>query len=187
MYYVPFFRHLGCVCDDGFVGPLCEFADQGLEAPSCNLQCKNHGICRKGAKDLSVLDRFGVGHRRALESNRHLLQGEAFNDEFEHCVCPAGFAGLQCEFKVDVCPGEEHVCLNGGECNLISAGGNEVDFQCDCSSAKAHGSRFAGDFCEMESTEYCTVDRIRPQSGLGQQTFCTNRGSCLELVQHGQR
>lgn len=128
-----------------------------------------------------------MGHRHVLESNRHLLEGEAYSEDFEHCVCPAGFAGLQCEFKVDVCPGGEHVCLNGGGCNLNSLSDNGVAFQCDCSSAKSHGSRFAGDFCEMESTEYCTVDRMRPQSGLGQDAFCTNGGACVELVQHGQR
>lgn len=135
-----------------------------------------------------MLNKFNMGHRHALDSHRYLLELDNYSEDFEHCVCPSGFAGLQCEYKVDVCPGGEHICLNGGECDLFSNGaGSTTAFRCDCSSAKAHGSRFAGEFCEMESTEYCTVDRKRPQSGLGQDAFCTNQGACLKLVQHGQR
>jgi hypothetical protein len=39
----------------------------------------------------------------------------------------------------------------------------------------------------MESTEYCTVNRMRPEKGLGQDAFCTNKGKCLQYVEHGQR
>ncbi|GAX19995.1 hypothetical protein FisN_1Lh531 [Fistulifera solaris] len=171
---------LGCHCNEGFVGPLCEFADQNLQVPTCSLQCKNHGVCRKGAKDVSMLDRFGLNK----DGHRHLA--EKYNEDFEHCVCPAGYAGLVCEYKVDVCPGGEHACLNGGECNLSTLDGGDITFKCDCSSAKASGSLFAGGFCEMESTEYCTVDRMRPDLGLGQDAFCTNKGKCLQYVEHGE-
>ena len=183
--FVVIFSRLGCRCDDGFVGPLCEFVDQNLEAPACTLQCKNHGICRKGAKDVSVLNKFNLSNRRALEGHRHL--GEAYSEDFEHCVCPDGYAGLQCEYKVDVCLDGEHVCLNGGRCSLSFVEGSDSAFTCDCSSARARGSLYAGDFCEMESTEYCTVDRTRPEKGLGQDAFCANKGSCLQLVEQGQR
>ena len=169
---------MGCICNDGFVGPICEFTDMGMDPPDCNLECYNHGICRKGAKDLSVLKKFGIHHR-------HLQLDKSYNEDFEHCVCPAGYAGLQCEFEVDVCPGSEHVCLNGGGCEPHMEG-NDLTFMCDCKSAKTKWDRFTGDYCEMQSTTFCTIDRQRTSGGKGYDAFCTNGGTCKGLVQHGQ-
>ena len=168
---------MGCVCNEGFVGPVCEFVDMELEPQECTLECFNHGICRKGAKDLTALKRFGI-------HNRHLIY-QAHSENFEHCVCPAGFAGLQCEYEVDICPGSDHVCMNGGECEP-TVDGDVLRFTCDCSMARTKTSRFAGSFCEMESTQFCTIDLEKTSRGKGQDAFCTNGGKCRSFVQHGQ-
>jgi len=156
-----------------------------LEMPECALECYNQGICRKGAKDLTILKTFGIENRHLLEHHRHLLDAPAYDDNFEHCVCPNGFGGLQCEHLVDICPGGKRVCLNGGECKAFVEG-DDLKFKCDCTMANSPTARYAGDYCEMESTEFCTVDRKRTARGQGQDAFCTNGGSCLGLVEHGQ-
>lgn len=179
---IVFNSHLGCVCDAGFVGPVCEFTDMGLNPPPCNLECFNMGVCRKGAKDLSVLKKFGI-----MPNNRALL--DQYNDDFEHCVCPSGYAGLQCEFKVDVCPGGNHVCLNGGSCTAQMGTENTdtMGFGCDCREAQTTETRFAGTFCEMESTSFCTVTGEKTIQGKGLDAFCTNGGGCKALVTDGQQ
>lgn len=163
------------------MGPLCEFEDNGHVVLECNLECRNHGICRKGAKDVSVLEKFAVGdgHNR----RRHLMQ--AFNEDFEHCVCPRGYVGLQCEYQLDMCPGGAHACLNGGECVTI-ADGSDVTYACNCATAQTDLTRFAGESCEMEATQFCTIDGGKSKSGRGVSNFCTNGGQCLEFVPYDE-
>lgn len=165
------------MCNEGFVGPVCEFVSLDREPPKCNLQCFNHGICRKGAKNLAVLRKFGISNRRHLQ---------AFNEDFEHCVCPAGYAGLQCEYQIDVCPGADHICLNGGRCGPFMDG-DRLQFICDCARARTARDRFAGLYCEMISTQFCTTDHQRTNQGRGQDAFCTNDGKCKALVEQGQQ
>jgi len=64
------------------------------------------GVCRNGAKDVGFLKKFKLGMTNVDLS---------YTDDFEHCVCPKGYVGLQCEHMVDVCPGGEHICMNGAE------------------------------------------------------------------------
>jgi len=168
---------LGCNCKDGYVGPICEFEDLGQDPPTCSLSCENHGICRKGAKDVSILEQYGI-HNRNLQ--------KAFAGDFEHCVCPRGFVGLQCEFQLDICPGGAHACLNGGDCVTIPNGNNakDINYGCDCSKAETQKTRFAGLSCEMESTEFCTVDGGKTRDGVGLESFCTNGGTCRAYVEY---
>jgi len=169
-------RHLGCNCKEGYVGPICEFEDLGQETPACLLQCENHGICRKGAKDISGLEEYGI-------DNSDLQQ--AYTEDFEHCVCPRGYVGLQCEYQLDICPGGAHACLNGGQCVALHPGSVLVDnrtYGCDCTKAETGDSRFAGLRCEMESTEFCTEDGSKSSTGVGLNNFCTNNGRCRDHV-----
>ena len=170
-------RHLGCNCQAGYVGPICEFEDVGQAPPECKLECENHGFCRKGIKDVSVLEKYGLGNRR---------MEDGYTDDFEHCVCPKGYVGLQCEFQLDICPGGVHACLNGGACVAIPNGSNprDVTYGCDCANAESRNSRFAGLSCEMESTEFCTLDHAKSTAGVGINSFCTNGGKCKAYVQH---
>jgi EGF-like domain len=174
-YVLSFFvvvRHLGCNCKTGYVGPVCEFEDNGETSIDCDLTCKNHGICRKGAKDVSLLKKFG------FDSNT----STAYNQDFQHCVCPRGYVGVQCEYQLDLCPGGVRACLNGGECVTVP-NGSTVEYACDCSNAQTAQSRFAGEFCEMESTQFCTIGGGKSVSGVGINAFCTNRGTCRKFVQ----
>jgi hypothetical protein len=177
--------HQGCTCPAGFVGPVCEFKDLDMEpVTTCNLPCHNHGICRKGAKDLSVLKQFGLLDRRHLQSS---LSPASYNHDFEHCVCPTGYVGLQCEYELDLCPGGQHACFHGGQCKPTLTGGDKskVSFTCDCEGASSLKSRFEGEFCEMESTQFCTVDGRKTRGGISRDAFCTNGGACRDLVEHG--
>lgn len=125
---------------------------------------------------MSVLEKYGI-------HNRHLEDG--YTEDFEHCVCPRGYVGLQCEFQLDICPGGAHACLNGGDCVTIPNGNNpqDVTYGCDCTNAETGTSRFAGESCEMESTEFCTVDGGKSSAGVGLNNFCTNGGTCKAYVQ----
>jgi hypothetical protein len=158
------------------VGPVCEFEDNGQNPEPCNLTCQNHGICRKGAKDVSLLTNVAINE--TLKTS--------YNEDFEHCVCPSGYVGLQCEYQLDQCPGGAHVCLNGGDC-ITSPNGTSVTYGCDCTNAETDTSRFAGAFCEMESTQFCTVDKSKTNADSGINAFCTNNGKCRDFVPHGQK
>lgn len=174
--YIIIFRHLGCNCPAGFVGPVCEFPDRGQEPVECNLQCHNHGICRKGAKDVSALQKYGLDTDMT----------KSFSEHFEHCVCPAGYVGLQCEYQMDLCPGGLHACLNGGEC-MSSVDRSSINYYCNCVDAEAPLSRFAGEFCEMESTQFCTLDGGKTRPGPGLNSYCTNGGTCRDFVPYESR
>lgn len=169
---------MGCDCPEGFTGPVCEFrAKEEKEHADCDLPCNNNGICRKGSKDLSLLDKFNVNRLDGTIDHSH-------NHDFEHCACPIGYVGLACEFKLDVCPGATHACMHGAECKpRVNRETHTLEFQCDCSKADEYGLRFAGKYCQFESTEYCTSDRTRPPRG--SDAFCVNGGECKGFVSNG--
>lgn len=151
-----------------------------MQHEGCDLACQNNGICRKGAKDLSVLENFNVN--RAEGSLVH----SSHNDDFEHCVCPIGFVGLTCEFRLDVCPGGTHACMHGAECkHRVNTETHTLEFQCDCDKADEFGLRYTGKYCQLESTEFCTDDGLRPS--VDSDAFCVNGGSCLGFVPEGHK
>lgn len=166
---------MGCNCPEGFMGPVCEFRDEEYDDYECNLECQNNGICRKGAKDVSFLEKFGL--------NRHLF--ERYNNDFEHCVCPVGYSGIDCSLELEVCPGREKVCMHGGQCEIVVVDG-EAGITCDCAKAQTTYSRYQGDFCEARSTQWCIVDNSMTPDGDGYDAFCTNLGECLDFVQPGE-
>ena len=186
--------HLGCNCLEGFVGPICEFEDKDLGSSShldCNLPCENGGLCRKGAKDLSYLEQFGIEKLLAPNNAKAVASFHtSFSDSGEHCVCPHGYVGLQCEYHVDVCPGAEHVCMHGSSCvpgqqQEDGTNAGTISFTCDCSDADpSTRHRFAGNYCEYQATDYCTEDGdIVPKSS---DLFCTNNGVCLDHMALGE-
>jgi hypothetical protein len=159
----------------GFSGPLCEFKDEDVppEFSACTLECQNNGVCRKGAKDVSFLEKFDL--HRYLDDRR-------FNNDFEHCVCPRGFVGLTCEYEMVVCPGRDVACLHGGECNVEwSEQGTKIT--CDCETAASGSYRYAGQYCEARSTSFCTIDGEKTPDGPGYDAFCANGGKCVRLVE----
>ena len=134
------------------------------------MDCGNHGFCRKGAKDTSFIDNFDFDDRRLTQR---------FNQEFEHCICEPGWAGLNCDVKMDICPGRSMICLHGSTCVLSDETG---DFECDCDTARLDGLRYAGKYCQYHSTTYCTIDGERPKRH--SEAFCANSGKCLDFVPH---
>jgi len=169
---------MGCNCPDGFTGPLCEFSIENMEYSKCNLECQNGGICRKGAKDVSFLEKFGL-HRDLLASR--------YDANFEHCVCPRGFVGITCEYEMEVCPGQNYVCMHGGDCEItVNKDTGKAGVECDCTNAQTSRSRFAGQYCEVRSTEFCTEDGEKTPNGPGFNAFCTNGAECLDTVDKGE-
>ncbi|GKY97470.1 hypothetical protein MPSEU_000705400 [Mayamaea pseudoterrestris] len=171
---------LGCDCPDGFIGPVCEFKSEQRAYSECKLECFNGGICRKGAKDISYLEKFGF--------HRHLAV-ERFNEDFEHCVCPNGLVGLQCEYQMDVCPGREVVCMHGGVCQITTDTTKDgfTAMSCDCSTAEKEYFRYTGEYCEVKSTEFCTLDGHKTMRGENSDAFCTQGGQCRDYVTNGDQ
>ncbi|CAB9507402.1 Notch ligand involved in the mediation of Notch signaling (By similarity) [Seminavis robusta] len=164
--------HLGCDCLEGFNGPICEFRDSVNDnSEECKLTCKHNGVCRRGAKDVGFLKKFNVDMPN--------LEATASNN-FEHCVCPKGYVGLQCEHRVEVCPGGESICMNGASCVPDDSDGR-LRYKCDCDSVHTPFHKYAGDFCELRSTDMCTLNG-RVGAGLNKHAFCVNGGRCRDHV-----
>lgn len=159
---------IGCDCLEGFHGPLCEFRDdeKNGDYEKCDLECENGGQCRKGAKDISFLDKFNLGPVAASLNMTH-------NQDFEHCVCREGFVGHKCEIPVEQCEGDKHICLYGSKC--VDDGDGH---KCDCEGAFDVANRFAGNACQHKSTMFCTGN---DKPGIGEEglSFCVNNGTCV--------
>lgn len=157
---------LDCTCKDGFSGPICEFADSETTA-SCNLECQNGGICIKGHKDYSYMNKGGIDMAELTQITNNL-----HNEDFEACKCPASFTGLTCETKVQSCSSVgSHICLHGSTC--VQAGDT---YTCDCNAIVDSRTRFAGKYCQYQSTSLCTPDGM-PGTGKNKNAFCVNKGS----------
>lgn len=170
--------HLGCNCPDGLFGPSCEFKKKVDE--KCSLQCQNGGECRAGQKDNSLLEKLGMNHMSKFNETHH-------SELFEHCVCPSNFFGIQCEHKLEICPGGDHVCLHGSQCRAQNEGGTdgELQYSCDCDSAFDSLEKYAGKFCQFTSTDICTKNG-QPGMGKASFAFCVNNGVCMGKVNDGE-
>lgn len=129
-------------------------------------------------KDNSLLDKLGQG-----------VDGfdEAHSELYEHCVCPHNFFGIQCEHKLEICDGGDHVCLHGSQCVVNNEGGTdgEVHHTCDCDSAFDSFQKYAGKFCQYSSTDICTKNG-QPGMGKANFAFCVNNGMCKGKVEDGE-
>jgi len=149
-----------CDCPLGFTGPHCEYSEYDYE--DCLLTCYNGGTCKKGAKDLSVFTHHGMDIDAFLGGS---------NLEGEHCVCPDGFTGLQCNIT-DVAHCGGGVCFNNGICiEQVRENGTFVDFVCECDR---FNSMLGGAFCEHRDVVFCpaAVDHDPTMY------YCANGGEC---------
>lgn len=169
--FSPLRSHEGCDCPAGFSGPICEFRD-GQDVSECKLQCQNDGKCRSGKKDNKLFEQFGDELKKFNETHRL----------WEHCVCPEGYFGIQCEHQLEICPGGEHVCLHGSKCVPDDEMGDENKHSCDCDAAYNSLEQYAGKFCQYTSTDVCTKNGML---GVGKANFafCVNNGKCKASVE----
>jgi len=169
--------HLGCDCPEGQYGPSCEFHKE--EDAQCTLQCQNLGECRAGMKDNSLFKELGSSIGGSNETHHSEL--------FEHCVCPHNFFGIQCEHKLEICPGGDHVCLHGSQCVAKNEGDSTADkhYVCDCDSAFDSLDKYAGKYCQYSSTDICTKNG-QPGVGKANFAFCVNNGMCKGKVNDGE-
>jgi hypothetical protein len=165
---------LGCDCEDGFHGPSCEHSAEipKEEVEECSLQCRNGGKCRNGAKDNSFFSKFGAD----------LEKYNMTHINWEHCVCADGYFGIMCEHQLETCPGGDHVCLHGSKCSATNETNPDgASQECDCGDAFNSLEKFAGRFCQYESTDICTNDG-KPGVAKAKFAFCVNNGKCKDRV-----
>jgi len=173
----PSSPHLGCNCPSGYFGAACDQHKE--EEAECSMNCQNGGGCRAGMKDNSLIKKLGL----ELEGYNNTHHTELF----EHCVCPNNFFGIQCEHKLEICPGGDHVCLHGSECRANNEGGStgELHYTCDCDTAFNSLDQYAGKFCQYTSTDICT-NNGQPGIGKAKFAFCVNDGICKGKVNDGE-
>ena len=161
-----------------FSGSQCEFKQE--EEAECSLQCQNGGQCRPGLKDNSLLEKLGMENMDEYNSTHH-------SELFEHCVCPPEYFGVQCEHKLEICPGGDHVCLHGSQCMAQNEGGStgELHYTCDCDTAFDSLEKYAGKYCQYTSTDICTKNG-QPGMGKANFAFCVNNGVCKGKVDDGE-
>ena len=137
------------------------------EVPTCTLDCRGHGTCRYGMKDISSLGDAAYGHGMS-----------ATHENLQHCVCDDGYTGIYCDHPVRRCEDSEIFCLNGAACALDRSGSP----YCDRTIADGDGSqKFYGPSCEFLITSFCRVgSREAVHSELD--AFCVNDGLCKEIV-----
>jgi len=178
--------YLGCLCEDQFSGFSCEFVKSEFgdgqdtstmplpvdsqEVTTCDIDCQNGGQCRRGIKDTGDFDEIAINAPRIGETHENYM----------HCVCPPGFAGLYCENAVVVCADGEHLCLNGGEC---VKDGEETSCSCN-HEVGDDDAMFAGRHCEHSVEDICTTTKPRPGQPL---LYCVNGGRCRDYVAIGER
>ena len=99
-----------CSCPEGFKGPHCEVkkdtavAEEQGDPEQCDLKCKQGGQCVHGFKD----------HAKEHKNIEDLYFLKKKEIKGMHCVCPEGFAGVQCDIKLDKCGGQ--YCYHGATC-----------------------------------------------------------------------
>jgi len=173
----PHNPHLGCNCPADQYGPACEY--HSAEDDTCSLTCQNGGQCRAGRKDNSLIEKLGKG-MKDFNATHH-------SELFEHCICPHNYFGVQCEHRLEICPGGDHVCLHGSKCVAHDEGENadSTYYTCDCDSAFDALDKYAGKFCQYQSTDICTTNG-QPGMGKANFAFCVNNGICKGRVRDGE-
>jgi len=115
-----------CDCNEGFYGLHCEFT----EKKECTMECENGGLCKHGIKDYS-----------SVTDDTKIIEFLSKKTAYEtHCVCPAGFTGLNCEIAVSDSQCGDGNCFYDAPC---------VQDTCDCKSISMVDVQYSGDYCEV--------------------------------------
>jgi hypothetical protein len=110
------------------------------------------------------------------------------------CVCDYGWTGDDCMLQYETCddtitysPDDARTCFNGGVCetytlnNSDSSEVSKLATRCNCQTNASQEVAYAGHQCEYEAEEICVRDRSHSSYA-----FCTNNGTCKQLVDFGQ-
>ncbi len=134
----------------------------------------------------SSADFYPIAAEIVTESKENVLEGKCQNACLNggHCVfdengagtcsCLSGFFGENCEHEGEACG--EGFCHYSSKCLELSLEEEPfVEYMCDCTNAYTEDTYYAGEFCQYESTQFCS-GRNDPN---GRQ-FCVNGGECPE-------
>jgi len=158
--------HLPCDCEVGYTGNHCEVKEEIKKTDvieTCDKKCQNGGNCFFGEHPLED----GKLKKETMDDKLSFL------DDNQHCRCPDGYIGLNCEQRYQKCHSGEHFCLNGSDCVE-----DNDEFTCDCNAAATKLISYAGHYCQHAATSFC--------SKTGGKSFCTNHGTCRGEVGEGQ-
>jgi len=132
-----------CSCPNGYTGKHCEFSPQepSIVHQQCTQTiCQNGGLCQFGTtKDHGIFSDMMMKSKLngMKESLSHLFPAtNEYNDNFEHCICPNGYAGTLCEHQAEVCPDKKYVCFHGSKCieNNVNNNDNNDSYGCSCNN-----------------------------------------------------
>jgi hypothetical protein len=152
-----------CACVDGYTGSHCEID------PVCNIECLNKGACILGKSDSPLLTAW---------------PGDVPSDRM-YCDCARGYDGHHCEYRVDICGNNEHICLHGTKC--VDGGSDGYSCKCD------HGDHLCK---QQQGTQFCSpildngIDGLLPAveyyGSMAVPAFCFNGGKCLDVLMDKQ-
>jgi hypothetical protein len=158
-----------CACVDDYTGPHCEIG------PVCNIECLNKGTCILGESDSPFLT---------------VWPGDSPSGEM-YCGCAKGYAGHHCEYSVDICGNNEHICLHGSKCvDGVSDGSDGSEsYSCKCGNSD--------DVCrQQQGAQFCSpildkgIDGLPPAveyyGSMAVPAFCFNGGKCLDVLMDKQ-
>lgn len=88
------------------------------------------------------------------------------------CSCPDRFYGNRCQYEGEPCG--SGFCHHSSTCIELSLEeGSFIEHICDCTNAYTEDTYYAGEFCQYESTQFCSESN----DPHGRQ-FCVNGGKC---------
>lgn len=149
-----------CNCGNIYEGPHCEYKKG--EMPKCELECMNGGSCKLGLKSYEEA-------AIVLDAPFRIIS----HINYQHCSCPEGWTGLQCEIGLANCG--DRVCLHGSKCMKDKLANGNIQYHCDCTAANTETESYSGIHCEHASTSFCTKNPNH-----NGHTFCTNGGKCQQ-------
>lgn len=154
-----------CDCPDDYTGFHCEFPISQLEPSDlddCSTVCVNNGTCQ-------------IGYRKPTADE--VIINPDFDPNvltrFEHCQCPDGFTGVNCELEYTSCGEDAALLCMFGECEEVQIDDSgATDVVCVCQNDEDQS--YAGTACAQPATSFCTSS-----PGVNGRQFCTNNGTCV--------